>query len=241
MSDERRALWSLFFDEISRSKGDREETNDYLSVGNFRRLRADVMSVIGDLRGGRILDVGCGTGHFSRPLAAANTVVGLDLSASMLAFARRKGLAPVRALAEALPFADGRFDVVLATSVLQFITDGGAVVREILRVVKPGGRVIVCTTNAEHLAMGLLRLLERDKYRRFRLYPYREVAGLVRAAGGIVRAFRFPFYPFGRTWVVPGGTDPGPIPRRLGTTLVVVAIRPPAAGGEGGIRSGRRR
>lgn len=240
MGEDRRILWSRFFNEISRSKGDREETNDYISVGNFRRLRADVLSILGDLRGARILDVGCGTGHFTKPLAAANAVVGLDLSASMLAFARTKGLRPVRALAEALPFGDGRFDVVLATSVLQFISDGGAVVREILRVVKPGGRVIICTTNAGHAALALLRLVERDKYRRFRLYPCREIAGLVRAAGGTVRAYRFPFYPFGRTASVPGNATPGVIPRLFGTTLVVEAVRPPAAEAAGPGTGGRR-
>jgi ubiquinone/menaquinone biosynthesis C-methylase UbiE len=225
MAEDRRSLWNRYFDDVSRAKGDSEAANSYISVGNFKRLRTEVLAMLGDVRGARILDVGCGTGHFSQPLAAANAVVGVDLSREMLAFARTKGLAPVRAAAEALPFGDGRFDAVLAASVLQLIPDGAAFVRELLRVVRPGGRVIVCTINAGNAALGLLRVIERKKYRHFRLYPRREIAALVRAAGGEVRGYRYIYFPFGRASAVEGDRTPGPIPRILGTTLVVEAVR----------------
>jgi ubiquinone/menaquinone biosynthesis C-methylase UbiE len=225
MGADHRAVWGRFFDDVSRTKGDSEAANSYISIRNFRLLRAEVMDLLGDLRGARVLDAGCGTGHFSLPLMAANAVTGVDISAEMLAFARAKGLAPVRAAAEALPFAGGAFDVVLAASVIQLIPDGAALVRELLRVVKPGGRVVVCTINAGNAALGLLRVLERKKYRHFRIYPFPEIAALVRAAGGTVRSYRFLYYPFGGAASVPGGKRPGLIPRILGTTVVVEAVK----------------
>jgi ubiquinone/menaquinone biosynthesis C-methylase UbiE len=227
MGADHRAVWGRFFDDVSRTKGDSEAANSYISVRNFRLLRAEVMDLLGDLRGARVLDAGCGTGHFSLPLAAANAVTGVDISAEMLVFARTKGLAPVRAAAEALPFAGGVFDVVLAASVIQLIPDGAAFVRELLRVVKPGGRVVICTINAGNAALGFLRVLERKKYRHFRIYPFGEIAALVRAAGGEVRSFRFLYYPFGGAASVSGGEKPGPVPRFFGTTVVVEAVKEP--------------
>lgn len=225
MGADHRAVWGRFFDDVSRTKGDSEAANSYISVRNFRLLRAEVMDLLGDLRGARVLDAGCGTGHFSLPLAGANAVTGVDISAEMLAFARAKGLVPVRAAAEALPFPAGVFDVVLAASVIQLIPDGAAFVRELLRVVKPGGRVVICTINAGNAALGILRILERKKYRHFRIYPFREIAALVRAAGGTVRSYRFLYYPFGGAARVPGGKRPGLVPRFLGTTAVVEAVK----------------
>ena len=224
MGADHRAVWGRFFDDVSRTKGDSEAANSYISVRNFRLLRAEVMDLLGDLRGARVLDAGCGTGHFSLPLEAANSVVGVDISAEMLAFARGKGLSPVRAAAEALPFSGGVFDVVLAASVIQLIPDGAAFVCELLRVVKPGGRVIICTINAGNATLGILRVLERKKYRHFRIYPFREIAALVRAAGGAVRSYRFLYYPFGGAASIPGGKKPGPIPRFFGTTVIVEAV-----------------
>jgi ubiquinone/menaquinone biosynthesis C-methylase UbiE len=232
MAEDRRSLWNRYFDDVSRTKGDSEAANSYISVGNFRLLRAEVLDLVGDLRGARVLDVGCGTGHFSQPLAAANAVVGVDLSAEMLAFARTKGLAPVRAAAEALPFGGGRFDVVLAASVIQLIPDGAAFVRELLRVVRPGGRVVICTINAGNAALGLLRILERKKYRHFHLYPRAELAALVRAAGGEVRGYRYIYFPFGRASTVKGDRAPGALPRVFGTSLVVEAVRPEKPGAQ---------
>lgn len=225
MGADSRGAWGRFFDDVSRTKGDTEAANSYISVRNFRLLRAEVMDLLGGLGGARVLDAGCGTGHFSLPLAAGNAVVGVDFSGEMLAFARRKGLVPVRAAAEALPFSDGVFDVALTANVLHLSSDGAALVREIVRVVKPGGRIIICTINAGNAALGFLRVLERRKYRHIRIYPFREIAALVRAAGGAVRSYRFLYYPFGGAASVPGADEPGRIPRLFGTTVVVEAVK----------------
>jgi len=99
----------------------------------------------------RILDLGCGTGIVARilreRLGAAARITGLDVSAPMIAKAR--SLAPDiewhEGNAMALPFADGSFDVVLGQQVLQFVPDRAQAVREIHRVLVPGGRVVLAT------------------------------------------------------------------------------------------------
>lgn len=107
--------------------------------------------------GSHVLDVGCGTGADVRALAArvgpGGRVVGLDSSEQQIARARPAGpgSAPVEFLhgeADALPFADGTFDVARAERVLQHVPDPGAAVAEMLRVVKPGGQVLI--TDPDH-------------------------------------------------------------------------------------------
>jgi len=98
-----------------------------------------------------VLDVGCGIGiqpvHIARTTRAH--VVGLDLSARMLAWADlrardagvRDRIELVQGDACVLPFETDRFDVVIAESVLSFVPDRAAAIRELVRVARPGGRV----------------------------------------------------------------------------------------------------
>ncbi|HSD88422.1 MAG TPA: methyltransferase domain-containing protein [Kofleriaceae bacterium] len=99
----------------------------------------------------RILDLGCGTGIVARNLrdrlGGATRITGLDINAQMIA--KAKSLAPEiewhEGNAVALPFADRSFDIVLSQQMLQFTPDRTAAVREIKRVLAPGGRVIAST------------------------------------------------------------------------------------------------
>ena len=103
--------------------------------------------------GMRLLDVGCGPGSITRGLAerlAPGQVVGIDLSRDALDGARReaaaRGLTNLRfeeASVYEMPFADGSFDVVYAHQVLQHLRERPSAVREMLRVVRPGGLVAV--------------------------------------------------------------------------------------------------
>src|SRR5262249_61213247 len=103
--------------------------------------------------GMRLVDVGCGPGSITRGLAqrvAPGQVVGIDLSRDALDGARgdaaARGLTNLRyeeASVYQMPFADGSFDVVYAHQVLQHLRERGSAVREMLRVVRPGGLVAV--------------------------------------------------------------------------------------------------
>lgn len=120
--------------------------------------------------GQRVLDVGCGTG--AATLAAADrvgrggAVVGLDASPEMLAVARRKDAAVDwrEGRAEALPFPDGSFDAVVSQFAMMFFADAPAAVREMLRVLRPGGRLVVAVCDAVENAPGygaLAAMLDR--------------------------------------------------------------------------------
>jgi ubiquinone/menaquinone biosynthesis C-methylase UbiE len=103
--------------------------------------------------GGTLLDLACGPGIYTRPFArqvAPGLVVGLDLSPAMLRHARRlagaaklENLALVRGDALRLPFAGGRFDVVNCCGALHLFPDADLALREVHRVLKPGGRFTV--------------------------------------------------------------------------------------------------
>lgn len=99
-------------------------------------------------RGERALDVGCGTGVYTRWLDELGvSVTGVDRDPTMLAAARQK--APSAELlqceASTLPFADGQFDLVVAVTMMCFVDPAmrPAVVGEIVRVTRPGGRIVI--------------------------------------------------------------------------------------------------
>ena len=115
--------------------------------------------LLGDVRGRDVLDVGCGTGRHSVRLAAAGArVTAMDFSDEMVACARRKPLWDsvrfiTHDLAEPFPFERETFDIVLNCLVLEHIADLAALLREMRRVCRAGGFVLI---SAMHPAM-LLR------------------------------------------------------------------------------------
>ncbi len=100
--------------------------------------------------GTRVLELGCGTGVFTRRVIPAGaSLVALDLSAELLAKARARvlnGARFVRSDAEALPFPAGAFDVVYGCSVLHHL-DVEMALREVRRALRPGGRLIFSEPN----------------------------------------------------------------------------------------------
>ncbi|MDX6469095.1 MAG: demethylmenaquinone methyltransferase / 2-methoxy-6-polyprenyl,4-benzoquinol methylase [Gaiellaceae bacterium] len=122
-----------------------------LSFGQDPRWRAYLVSRI-PAEATRVLDVASGTAAVSIELARAapsRTIVGVDQSAEMLAAGRarvqRAGLAARIELregrAEVLPFADGEFDALTFTYLLRYVEDPAATLRELARVVRPGGTI----------------------------------------------------------------------------------------------------
>lgn len=93
--------------------------------------------------GERILDLGCGDGQLTARIAAAGAnVVGLDSSPQMLAAARARGVEAMEGNAEQMPFAAQSFDAVFSNAALHWVRDQDAMIREVRRVLQPGGRFV---------------------------------------------------------------------------------------------------
>jgi len=123
-----------------------ERAGAILSFGQDARWRARLVDSVRAEPSDVVLDVATGTGLVARAVSQRYGchVVGLDRSGDMLsAAAARNGHIPlVRARAESLPFADESFDHLTFTYLLRYVDDPAAVLRELARVVKPGGRVV---------------------------------------------------------------------------------------------------
>jgi len=129
---------------------------------HVQRLRAWLMEQLEPRPGMHVLDVGCGTGEDVRGLAVtvapAGSATGVDPSATMLAEARRRGRAVrttarlVRSTADRLPVADASLDLVRCERVLQHLVEPAGAVREMARVLRPGGRVGLIDTDWRTLA-----------------------------------------------------------------------------------------
>jgi demethylmenaquinone methyltransferase/2-methoxy-6-polyprenyl-1,4-benzoquinol methylase len=122
-------------------------TNDVLSLGQDRRWRQAVVDAVEPLAGERILDLAAGTGTSSAPFAEVGAfVVPCDFSQGMLAVGkeRRPELPFVAGDGLRLPFADGSFDAVTISFGLRNLHDTDAGLAELLRVTRPGGRLVVC-------------------------------------------------------------------------------------------------
>lgn len=142
--ERRRADVAAMFDHVA----DRYDLmNDLLSLGQDRAWRAATVAAVAPAPGERILDLAAGTGTSSLPFARAGaTVVPADLSFGMLAAGRSKhpGLPFVNADALALPFADDAFDAVTISFGLRNVADTAGALTELLRVTRPGGRLVIC-------------------------------------------------------------------------------------------------
>jgi SAM-dependent methyltransferase len=106
-----------------------------------------------------VLDAGCGNGLYLRELRDRGVrAIGCDLSAGMLRSAGPGAL--VNGDLTALPFRDGAFDAVIAAHVLDLVPDREAAIRELRRVLAPGGRCVAVTNGTQHLQT-LRELIER--------------------------------------------------------------------------------
>ena len=132
------------FDDVAQHY---DRTNSVLSLGNSLIWRMLTVRAIAPQPGERILDLAAGTGTSSAALAKSGAhVVAADFSAGMIEVGRRKhpDLEFVQADAMDLPFKTGEFDVVTISFGLRNIVDAKKALREMYRVLKPGGRLVIC-------------------------------------------------------------------------------------------------
>ena len=132
----------------------------------FQQWPPRVATAAGIEAGQRVLDVACGTGVLARAVAErvgpTGAVVGLDLNDGMLAVAQRKAPAIEwrQGRAEALPFDDDSFDKVVSQFGLMFFEDRRAALQEMIRVLRPGGRLAVAVWDALERSPGYAAMTE---------------------------------------------------------------------------------
>ena len=140
------------------------EPRRYLRA-NYRIVRRAelVRDLLGDAKGLRVLDMGCGCGRVSAWLAPANDVTMIDSSPAMVRLAARHGSRAV--VADALDYARGGHDVVLCIGLLAHVDDASAAIEAVARNLKPGGRAIVQFSDAarpvNRIATRLFRMRRR--------------------------------------------------------------------------------
>jgi demethylmenaquinone methyltransferase / 2-methoxy-6-polyprenyl-1,4-benzoquinol methylase len=142
--DKRPHEMAAMFDAVAKRY---DLTNDVLSFGQVRRWRRQVVRTVAPRAGDRVLDLAAGTGTSSEPFEAAGVVVvPCDFSLGMLRCGKRArpGLPFTAGDGTRLPFADGAFDAVTISFGLRNIVDPDAALREVARVTRPDGRLVVC-------------------------------------------------------------------------------------------------
>jgi SAM-dependent methyltransferase len=139
-------------------------SREYASLDRLERRRLDrtgwlresgepidtLLAAIAEARPHRVLDAGCGSGALSA-LVAAPSVVCVDQSAAAVQAARARGLEALQADIEQLPYEDASFDVVMSNWTLYHLPDLNRGLREIARVLRPGGRLVGAYNRTGHL------------------------------------------------------------------------------------------
>ena len=155
--------------------------------------------------GDRILDLGCGTGHLLEGLARDSrdlSLAGLDLSAEMLSQARGR-LPPsvelVQGRVSALPFASRSFDLVVSSSSLHFWRRPEAALREAVRILRPGGRLVISDWCRDFWIQKVRQLyISRVDPAHHRTYTRKELRNMLERAG--LRVERIERYRALPTW-----------------------------------------
>ena len=133
---------AAMFDRVARRY---DLTNTVLTAGLDRSWRRATGAALAVRPGERVLDLAAGTAVSTLPLAAAGaTAVACDFSLGMLRAGRHRRVRLVAGDALALPFGDGAFDAVTISFGLRNVADPDAALRELARVTRPGGRLVVC-------------------------------------------------------------------------------------------------
>ena len=128
-------------------------------------LAGGVLEWLAAQPGERLLDLGCGDGQLTARIAATGADArGVDASPAMVAAARARGIATDEAGAENLPYNDASFDAVFSNAALHWVREQDAMMAEVHRVLRPGGRFVAEMGGHGNIAairVGLIAVLER--------------------------------------------------------------------------------
>lgn len=131
-------------------------------------LAGEVLGWLGAQAGERILDLGCGDGQLTQRIAETDAqVTGVDASPEMVAAARARGIAAEVGAAERLPHDKGAFDAVFSNAALHWVRDQDAMLSEVKRVLRPGGRFVAEMGGHGNIAairVALMAVLERHGF-----------------------------------------------------------------------------
>jgi ubiquinone/menaquinone biosynthesis C-methylase UbiE len=130
--------------------------------------------------GGRLLDVGGGTGRVASALYdQAGRIIIADPSMGMLRFANsRPGIQVTAACSENLPFPDGFFQRVIMVDALHHVVDQSSTARELLRVLEPGGRIVIEEPDIRAFGVKMIALVEKLLLMRSRFFSPEQIASL---------------------------------------------------------------
>jgi len=164
----------------------RFDADKIVANGSVRRYFADVIRPHLEGRG-PVLDIGCGTGGFLAVIAGiAKDVTGIDISEEFVSAARetveRHGLGNARverASSEDLPYPDAHFEAVVIVDVLHHLAAVPPTLREVQRVLKPGGKLIVFEPNKLNPLLYAMCVLDRNEWGLLRLGSFRKYRGLL--------------------------------------------------------------
>jgi ubiquinone/menaquinone biosynthesis C-methylase UbiE len=187
-----------------------------LASGPEADLRREFATFLEPAPGARVLDVGCGPGHLARWLAARGcAVTGADRGWRLIRIARRLAAREklpvtfVRAPGQRLPFPAGSFDLTIATTVIYWIERPAEVLREMVRVTRPGGTV---ATLDPHASMSVASV---SAYARIRGFGRADTRKLIAWAHASERSLRFEEHEL-RALLEGAGLFPLQLERRMG-------------------------
>lgn len=152
---------------------------------HFTRLE-QTLKVLDLPHPGSLLDAGGGTGRVAEALRPyIGSVIIADASRGMLTQAHTKGLLAASALTECLPFPDGSFDRVLMVDALHHVLHQGATIRELYRILKSGGLLVIEEPDIRTFPVKLIALAEKLALMRSHFLAPAQIAGLLPSSANI--------------------------------------------------------
>ena len=153
---------------------------DYLAPGEVNRI-GKMLDMVGT--GKKVLDIGCYDGSIGEMLIKkSNEVYGMEINSEVSEVARKKGLkVTVQDIESQFQFEDNFFDAVIGGEIIEHILDTDFFIDEIMRILKPGGHLIISTPNVASFGRRIYLLLGKNPYFEASLgYPIDAHAGHIR-------------------------------------------------------------